>query len=285
MITALVAASLGASAQASVPPPLRRSSVSENPMRPQPVEDITARMRAALAADPLTPEQEARLPLARQLAEAMLPPGFYTDTLQAEMMPLLRIGGLSLAGNGARLIVKNATGQPWDKVSRLSDDAIIEATALLDPAAQRRADAVSASMKELAAQVAADVEPALREGYARAFAARFSDTDINAIKRFATTSSGATFFRQFLAIHTDTRVQIARLAIAPTIMAMLEPIAARFQTATKTLPERRNFSDLRQAERERLARLLDIGVAELQQSMALVQHVPSEPKIPPPLPR
>lgn len=272
MTTAFAAALLSASAQASAPPPLLGAPVSEKPDRPQPVEEVVDRMHAALAVDPLTPEQEARLPLARELAAAVLSSGFYVDVLHAQLAPLFRIGGLLPTGPGARLLVSNRTGQPLDAVSRLTDDALSEVVNLLAPAARQRAEEVARSSNELVLQIAADVEPSLRDAYAQAFAAQFSETDLHAIRRFAATSSGAVFFRQFFTVHTDPRVKGATLEQRFRSMAVMPQIGERFQAATAKLPKPRNFAALERDERERLARLLGISVAELQQSMQLANQ-------------
>ena len=110
--------------------------------------DIFAGMMDAFAAEPLTPEQEARLPMAQDLVNRMLPSG----TLGSVMFPMLGSFVAPLTEDGEpeaiRFVERQLGLSPWEL--DLTDAQAEAAAAMFDPAwrerEQRTADAMPAVM-------------------------------------------------------------------------------------------------------------------------------------------
>lgn len=182
-------------------------------------EAVTQALTKIFAAKPLTSEQEARLPVAREVVGTMTPPGFYAR-LMSEMMgsmltPLTEmVGGPMAAGE----LVERQVGVPQEDLPELSEVQRAEIIALLDPAAKERAAALMTSMTGSFTEMFARFEAPFRDGFAKAFAVRFSDAELRAIRAFFATPAGSSFARQSFAVYADPQVMSASMSIVPALL-------------------------------------------------------------------
>jgi len=242
------------------------------------VTDPTALMRDMFPAEPLTAEQEARLPAAQALADRMVPDGVYAevidDTLQVMLGPLMTM--VSGRATDATLLSMRLGFQAED-IAALSEAERLEIAALLDPAHAERAEAATAAMMVPLRDIMVAVEPRLRTGLARAYAARYDQTELAAIDAFFATPAGRRFAGELLPIFADPQVVSASLETLPQIMERLPQITEAITAAMATLPPERGFVDLRPEERARLATLLGVDQGMLKRSMAATQPVVTTP--------
>lgn len=234
---------------------------------------IAAMMGELFKAEPLSGEQQARLPLARQVVTAMTPEGFYADMMN-DMMGSMLEPMLGLVGDhaAAEEALERQVGLSPDDQPDLSDAQRAEVLTLLDPAAKERAAAVMAGMTKLFVDISRQIEAPFRDGLSKAFAVRFTDAELRDVERFFATPSGASFARQSLALYADPQVMSASMSIVPQLLETAPQMVAEMEQATAKLPKQRGYADLSAAERQKLARLLGMNETKLRQAMTAAER-------------
>lgn len=266
-IAVLMAAATCAPACAQAPA-LETPPSAESATDAQKRDAIAAMMSELFKAEPLTTEQEARLPLARQVVTAMTPEGFYAemmDTMMGSMLePMFALVGDHAAAEEA---LERQVGLSPENQPDLSEEERTQLLALLDPAAKERATAVQTSITGLIADISRQIEAPFRDGLSKAFAVRFDDGELRDVQRFFATPSGASFARQSLALYADPQVMSASMSIMPKILESAPQMAAQMEQAVAKLPKQRGYGDLSPAERQQLARLLGMTEKDLRGTM------------------
>lgn len=239
---------------------------------------MAAAMPGMIPAEPLTAEQEARLPAAQVLADQVVPAGIYArvmdDTLGTIMGPVMdmMIGtGMSATDLSGRL------GLPEDQLTTLSDAERQEITGLLDPAFQERGRVAIDAMMAPLGDIVEAVEPQLRTGIARAYASRFDAAELAAIQTFFATPAGTRFAGELMLVFSDPQVMSASMEMMPQIMERMPQMMEAVSAAMAELPAQRGFADLGPAERARLAALVGVDQGVLKRSMAHPQPVVTTP--------
>lgn len=238
----------------------------------QSAEDDAA-MAGAMAAlmgtaeiEPLTAEQEARLPLARRVVERIMPPGVLGEAL----------GGM-FDGMLGPLLEGAANPQPAEVVAELlgmqgtdldlSEAEAARAAQLLDPAWQeRRRREVEAAPALLGAMMGA-MEAPLRDAMTELYAIHFSQGELADIDAFFATPSGAAYARQSYAMTSDPRLSAAMISQMPLLFSSAQSIEQQLAEMTADLGPKRTFADLSANERKALADMLGWTVEELQWQM------------------
>ena len=261
-------------ALAQVPAPAAKTAASaDHGHDTQKSDAITAMMGELFKAEPLTAEQQSRLPLARQVVTAMTPEGFYAemmdDMMGSMLQPMLGLVGDHAAAEEA---LKLQVGLQPDDQPELSDAERAEVLALLDPVAKERAAAVMASITKLFTDISRQIEAPFRDGLSKAFAVRFSDAELRDVQRFFATPSGTSFARQSLALYADPQVMSASMSIMPQLLETAPQMVADMEQATASLPKQRGYGDLSVAERQKLARLLGMNEVSLRRAMTAAER-------------
>lgn len=231
-------------------------------------------LMAAFTAEPLTPEQEARLPLAEAVVAQLMPEGS-----MGQMM-----GGLAdtiltplqdMAPSGAAGYVARRLGmESWELEM---DEAQAErAASLLDPAWRTRSERAMQVLPQIMQQVVASMEAPMRRAMAEVYATRFSEAELTDIAAFFTTPSGAAFARQSLDMASDPRVASASMAAMPAMLESFAGMEAQMAAAAADLPAERRYFDLPEADRKRLAQLVGLSREELDEQMLFVDHADGE---------
>ncbi|MES2442642.1 MAG: hypothetical protein V4574_07405 [Pseudomonadota bacterium] len=213
---------------------------------------------AASAPDP------ARLAAARQVVAKLLPNGSYKkmmgqnfdamiDTMTGSMndMPIAeiaRIGGLS-----------------EEQARELGDARIGEVMAIYDPAWRERLKRMQSAMMGAMGDMMGTFEPRIQEAMARAYARDFTLAQLADLNLFFATPSGARYAERSLQIFMDPEVIKEMGAMMPELMKQMPSLMEQVQAATADLPKPRKIDDLSDAERKRLAELLDVPVGELKE--------------------
>lgn len=224
---------------------------------------LAAAMGEMFKAEPLTPEQQARLPQAEMVVGHLFPPGTYRKMMDQMMGPLmdglmnqfgqLRVADLARVGG-----VEEAT------LVAMGDAKLGEISAILDPAFEERNRIIGEATVGLVAGVVERIEPSYRAGLARAFATRFSGAELDELSRFFSTPVGARYAGESMLIYADPQVMAAMNEMMPAMLEMMPGMIADMQAKTAHLPKPRTPADLSDAELDQLARLLGVSPAKLK---------------------
>lgn len=233
------------------------------------LDEMAALMTELFQAEPLTPEQEARLPLAQTVTAAMMPDGFYRKMMEditGKMMgPMLdTFGDEAMAAQ-----VEQQVGLSIEELEarNLSKEQLSEASTILDPAAQQRNALITTVLIDGLADISSKLEPAMREGMSRAYAARFTDRQLADINAFFGTETGRAFAAELMAMMGDPQVMGAMSKAFPLVMEQLPMLFEDMEAKEAELPKPRTFADLSASDRTKLAGLLKLSVAELETKM------------------
>lgn len=232
------------------------------------MDDMVSAMQAAFAADPLTAEEETRLPAASAAVAKVMPDGIYARMMK-DMM-----GGMfgALAGQldtmpSYEIAVK--LGVPPEQVAEFDKATRKEITDLIDPAFAQRGKLSMEAMTTSLTDLMAEMEPGVRSGLARAYAQRFTAGQLADINAFFATPTGAVYASESMLVFTDPQAMAGSMEALPKVMEAMPVMMASMTAATAELPVERGFSDLSETERTRLAELTGLSMEDLATGMEL----------------
>ena len=217
-------------------------------------------------AEPLTADQQARLPAAKALMMQIMPPGTMAEMYHAMfkriMDPIMKMA----ESDPATDVAKNL-GQDSGKLD-LTDEQAKQAAAILDPGAATRNAAMMESIQSAMTKAMASMEPEMREGMAEAYAVNFSSKELADIAAFFATPSGMTYARRSFTLASDPHVLSATMKSMPKMMAELGPMKEQFDKAGADLPQPRDYADLSVQQRTELGKLTGLSQAQIKAGMA-----------------
>ena len=228
-------------------------------------------MGTIFSAEPLTAQQEARLPAAGEAANALVPEGVY-GRMMREMMDGT-FGGLfdMVVAEGdamSSLDLADYTGLDSEQVDSLSEEQRRELTKIFDPVYQERTKAEMAAMTDMMERVFGRLEPGLREGLSRALATRFTGEELAAINTFFATPTGQKYAGESLTMFTDPQIMASVGQAMPALMEEMPAFFGGKSEAADGLPEPRRYDDLTPAEQRRASELLGVDQQSLRERMA-----------------
>ena len=234
---------------------------SESAMSPGDLDEFAGIMAGLFQTEPLTEEQNARLPAAQAVVGEMMPDGFYGEMMAGMMdkmlRPMLTMFSQPEFVLGARLTVDA------EAIEALEEAEQAELTAMLDPAYQARGDAMVAVLTSRMGGMFTAMEGPMREGLSKAYAVRFDDAQLADIAAFFATPTGGEYARESMALFADPQVMQASMQALPAMMSGFGDIESAMREAMTALPAERGYDDLTEAQRKRMAELLDVDPAQL----------------------
>ena len=234
---------------------------SQSAMSPGDLDEFAGMMAGLFQTEPLTEEQNARLPAAQAVVGEMMPDGFYGEMMAGMMdkmlRPMLTMFSQPEFVLGARLTVDA------EAIEALEEAEQAELTAMLDPAYQARGDAMVAVLTSRMGGMFTAMEGPMREGLSKAYAVRFDDAQLADIAAFFATPTGGEYARESMALFADPQVMQASMQALPAMMSGFGDIESAMREAMAALPAERGYGDLTEAQRERMAELLDVDPAQL----------------------
>ena len=234
---------------------------SESAMSPGDLDEFAGMMAGLFQTEPLTEEQNTRLPAAQAVVGEMMPDGFYGEMMAGMMdkmlRPMLTMFSQPEFVLGARLTVDA------EAIEALEEAEQAELTAMLDPAYQARGDAMVAVLTSRMGGMFTAMEGPMREGLSKAYAVRFDDAQLADIAAFFATPTGGEYARESMALFADPQVMQASMQALPAMMSGFGDIESAMREAMEALPAERGYGDLTEAQRERMAELLDVDPAQL----------------------
>ncbi len=225
--------------------------------------DFTTLFGDAFAPQPLTAEQEARLPLAGRVVDRIFPQGTYARMMDTTLKPMMD-GLLKAQLSAPRDEVASLTGVSPDALATLDDAAVEDALAILDPQYAERADRVGATLIEMTGKLMSAIEPAYRSGLTRAYARRFDEAEMAEMLAFFETPAGSHYAAESMLIAADPEVMAAMNEMGPAMMEVMPQMVLSLGQIAQEFPRARHFGELSEAERSRLSGLLGVGEAELE---------------------
>ena len=234
---------------------------SQSALSPGELDEFAGMMAGLFQTEPLTEEQNARLPAAQAVVGEMMPDGFYGEMMAGMMdkmlLPMLTMFSQPEFVLGARLTVDAET------IEALEEAEQAELTAMLDPAYEARGDAMVAVLTSRMGGMFTAMEGPMREGLSKAYAVRFDDAQLADIAAFFATPTGGEYARESMALFADPQVMQASMQALPAMMSGFGDIESAMREAMTALPAERGYDDLTEAQRKRMAELLDVDPAQL----------------------
>lgn len=228
--------------------------------------EIAAMMKAMFPVEPLTAEQQARLPQAQVVIAKLMPPGTMQQVaggmFDRMLSPMMAMG---TQANSSTVATELAIE---DEEFAIEDEDAERVAAILDPAREERIRVIAETTQRMMSNAMATMEPGMRRGMAEAYAATFTSRELSAIDAFFTTSEGASYARKSYALAGDPRIMAAAMEGLPAMMDQMKTMEVDMKTAEAKLPPRRSYGDLSAAERAEIARLTGLSQEAIRSGMA-----------------
>ena len=216
-------------------------------------------------AEPLTTEQEARMPAAETVVGKIFPAGTYAKMMNDTMKPMMD----GMMGSFMDLPINEIaklTGLYSEDMPELGEGSVNEVMAILDPAFQDRTKLIGDVTIQLVTDTMTQIEPGYRAGLARAYAVRFTQAELADLNAYFSTPTGAKYAGESILIYTDPQVMSAMNEMMPAMMGMMPEMMEQIAAASEQFPPARTFSDLDDAEKAKLAELLGTTEEALAES-------------------
>jgi hypothetical protein len=213
-------------------------------------------------AEPLTAEQEARVPAADKVVAKLFPPGSYAKMMDETMAPMME-GVMSQFAGTPELTVAQLTGIEATELSGIEQDRLAEVVQMLDPAAQDRNNAIAKASTDMVTNVMNAIEPAYRAGLTRAYAKRFTVEELSDLSAYFATPVGSKYAAESFLIYADPQVMESMNQMMPAMFEMMPKMLEEIGEITVNFPQPRTFSSLSAAEKARVAQILGRSEAEL----------------------
>ncbi|WP_295639706.1 DUF2059 domain-containing protein [Novosphingobium sp.] len=213
------------------------------------------------------PVDPARLAIARTTVNSIFPVGTYArimDGTLTTMIPQI-MGGV---GKIPLRDLAGIAGLSQEKVAEMGPGTIKQIMEILDPAYERRTQAMMTGMFREMGGMMASFEPTMRDGLANAYARRFTAQQLADMNAFFATPSGKAYAADAMTIFMDPEVMSAMQAFMPKMMKQMPDLIKKVSDSTADLPKRKHMNDLTPSERKRLAELLGVKESELEASEA-----------------
>ncbi len=220
-------------------------------------------MEEMAQADPLTAEQEARIPLADIVVAQVLPDGIYgriiSQSLNGVLAPMLQAlpTGVPVPEMASLLGVEEA------RLANLDPEVVEQIGTMLDPAFDQRQQIYSDLMLARMGGIMERFEPGMRKGMSRAFAQRFNEAELRDIASFFSTPTGARYASESMLLFSDPQTMAGMMESLPAMMEALPDVMVEMEQAAASLPRQRNVAELSAKERAAVAAALGVSVTEL----------------------
>ncbi|WFL78785.1 hypothetical protein P7228_06910 [Altererythrobacter arenosus] len=232
----------------------------------EPDAEAFAALSEMFKVEPLTAEQQARLPQAQAIIERMIPEGAMGEMMGSMfdgiMTPIMEMATKAPRGD----VAKQLGVTPAEL--EMSDEELVELADMLDPIREQRNARFLEVMPAIMGEMMTAIEPTMRKAMAEAYAVYFDERELADIDAFFSTQSGLSFARKSFTMSSDPRVVGGMMEAMPAMFASMATIEARMEEATADLPPVRDFAQLSAAERKRVVELTGFSEAELREFQA-----------------
>lgn len=225
------------------------------------------------AVEPLTDEQNTRLPLATSIVDKMIPAGS-----MAEMMDNM-LGGtfgslLKVAGEASpKTKLAEQLGLTAFELADLSDEDAGEMLSLFDPRWEERQQRESELMPQVMGELMSVMEPPMKKAMSELYAINFSEGELGEIDTFFSTETGANFARKSFTMAADPRIIGASMEALPEMMGAFASIDQSMAEATADLGTPRTFDQLSGDEKAFVSEAIGMSAEDIEYSAKTSEEV------------
>ena len=176
---------------------------------------------AAVAATP----EPATIAAAERAVAKLVPDGVYARMMRDQMPQLMD----AMLGQAFGMSAKDMG--IGDDTSTIGDSATND-----DPQFRERVGISTRVMMEEMGTVMGGLEPRVRTGLSRAFARKFTRTQLDDMNAFFATSSGSAFASEYLVTFVEPELMTEMMSAMPELMKAMPAIVAKVEAATAHLP-------------------------------------------------
>lgn len=213
-------------------------------------------------AEPLTAEQEARVPMAQSVVLKLFPEGTYARMMDETMAPMMDAMLGNVTGSPTIQLLE-LTGLAPSELSGIDEANLKAAVALLDPNAAARNAEMADMTRGLISDIVVQIEPSYRAGLARAYAMRFTEAELADLDAYFATQVGSKYAAESFLIFADPQVMSAMNEMMPAMMEAFPAMMGDIDEIAEKYPNGRTFSDLSSEEQDQLASLLGVSLDAL----------------------
>ncbi len=214
------------------------------------------------AAEPLTNEQEARVPAAQTVVLKLFPEGTYAKMMDEMLAPMFDSMFGGLAGSPA-IMLMDLTGLAPSQLDTVDKEKLQKAVDLLDPNAKARNAEIGKMTLDLVGGIVKQIEPSYRAGLTRAYAVRFTNEELADLDAYFATPVGSKYAAESFLIYADPQVMSSMNEMMPAMMEAMPQMMGDIAGIAGKYPQGRKFSDLSTDEQEQLVGLLGVTLEEL----------------------
>lgn len=211
------------------------------------LDQVMDMMTEIFPVEPLTPEEEARLPQAQRIVALVIPEGtmgkIMGDMIDDMLKPIMTMGG-----SGAKTALAQEIGvSPFEL--NMTDEEAADIVAMFDPVWAERQERELEAFPQMMREMMTLMEPGMRKAMSEAYATHFTTPELDGIEAFFATDIGAKYAAESFAMASDPRMMGASMEALPAMMQAMGDMEARIEESTADLPEARVYSDLTPAQR------------------------------------
>ncbi|SFF74738.1 hypothetical protein SAMN05518801_101197 [Novosphingobium sp. CF614] len=206
----------------------------------------------------------ARLASARQTVDYVFPLGTYARIMNGTMDKIMD----SMMDSMSKMPLKDLAGLSGVDTQKLGSASLAEIMEIYDPAYKERLKVTTHTMMAEMIGLMTDFEPEIRDGLAKAYAAKFDAKQLGELNAFFATPTGKSYAADSYIIMMSPEVMEKMQAFMPRMMQQMPAIGEKVKAATAALPAPRKYADLGKAEKAKLAKLLGLAEAELEKQEA-----------------
>ena len=230
-------------------------------------EDMLAGMMGALAgmfaSEPLTAEEEGRLPAATALVDKIVPAGTMGEMMSGMfdgmLGPIMAMGEADAKGPLAKLL-----GVSSASLAEVDEAQAARALAMLDPDWQLRREREAEALPRAMNGMMVAMEPTLKSAMSEMYAIYFDAGELADIDAFFSTPSGTAYARKSFSMSADPRFAGAMMQAMPAVLSGIGTMQETMEAATADLATPREWGQLEVAEKDKLADAIGLARGDIE---------------------
>lgn len=214
-----------------------------------------AQTQPVASAQPAAAPDPARLAVARELADKLIPQGMYQRMMGENFNRMME----SMVGSAAEIPVRDFAkmgGMTEADVAALGQTTLREVMEIYDPYWKERQQRMMRSMMGEMGKLMSTLEPKVRVALARAYAREYTLPELQDLQRFFATPAGSHYARSSMELMMGPDMAQGMAEAMPEIMKQMPALMQAAQAGTKDLPPPRKAEDLTPEQREKILKLL-----------------------------
>lgn len=226
--------------------------------------EIMGEFAAMFPAEPLTAEQQSRLPAATALIDQIVPTGTLGD-MMGSMLDGVLGPIMAMEAGDATTVLASSLGMDGVELD-ITPERAAQALAIIDPDWDARQKAELAAMPAVMQRMFVVMEPTMKAAMSELYAVYFDDQELSDISAFFNTASGAAYARKSFTMSADPRMTGAMMQALPDMMGVFAEMEEQMAAATIGLANPRSFDQLSAVEKKKLAALTGLDEATIAES-------------------